>query len=87
MKLRGKLKRIIPKLRRFKGIAWFTTVISFFSLLIYGYLINNYFYLKLANLIAFLFFVFKGIIEGKESLTLGADILCALLFLFLVIWG
>jgi len=85
MKLGGKLKEIIPKLRRFKGIAWFTTVISFFSLVVYGYLINNYFYLKLANLIAFLYFIFSGIIAERKYQVLG-DTICALIFLFFIFW-
>jgi len=85
MKLRRKLKRIIPKLRRFKGIAWFTTVISFFTLVVYGYLINNFFYLKLANLIAFLYFVFSGIIAERKYQVIG-DSICAILFLFFIFW-
>jgi len=85
MKLRGKLKRIIPKLRRFRGIAWLTTVISFFSLVIYGELIGNFFYLRLANLIAFLYFVFAGIIAERRVQRI-ADIFCASLFLLFIFW-
>jgi len=85
MKLRRKLKRIIPKLRRFRGIAWLTTVISFFSLVIYGELIGNFFYLRLANLIAFLYFVFAGIIAERRVQRI-ADIFCASLFLLFIFW-
>ena len=78
-------KSLRKKLAMFRGFFWFITVIAFFTLVIYGFLANNYRCFTVANLIGFLYFAFtaftvKGRTERIESVML------LLIFLFFTIY-
>ena len=85
LKIRKRLKRIIKKLRRFKGILWFTTIISFFSLVVYGYLMNLPNCIRVANLIALFYFMYSVIVATNRYERTWA-VVCVLLFLFFIFW-
>ncbi|RLF36067.1 MAG: hypothetical protein DRN03_04175 [Thermoplasmata archaeon] len=85
MEFKARLRKVIPKLRKYKGIAWVTTVVSFFGLVIASCLMGVGWYIELANLIAMLYFVFVSIIAETEH-ERNFDIICVLFFLFFLLW-
>lgn len=83
--MKKRLKKIIKKLRKFKGIAWITTVVSFFGLMIYGIVKGIPLCTKIANLIAVLYFLYVSII-ARDSYEREWAVICFFLFLFFLFW-
>ena len=68
MKLRGKLKRIIPKLRRFRGLVWISTILVWIPALILHIFFNNSTLMYLGYGLLIFYFAFSlAIAETRES--------------------